>query len=164
MIPTLEYVFSMREYIHPDIADVGLKSSGATRLVAGVTDGFIKFHDSNIEAQVIPPGGDWPLVDLNNNCLYIDARARARTDKGEIYISYTGTIVLDEVTRKLVTNTPGAKTTNFGDTIWFTKLDVETTDPRLVWMKTDVLVGQGRWYIDEEKGLASEYLVYRLRN
>ncbi|KAI1381475.1 hypothetical protein F4677DRAFT_403109 [Hypoxylon crocopeplum] len=163
MAPTLEHVFTMREYLHPDIVDFGPKSSGTTRLIANVTGGFIKCNNSDIEAQVLPPSGDWPLMDFDANCIHLDARARAKTDEGEIYVHYTGITILDEGTKKLLAKAPDAKPTNFGDTTWFTKLNVETTDQRLKWMETNVLVGQGRWHVDE-KGLAAEYLVYMLKN
>ncbi|KAI0888900.1 uncharacterized protein GGS22DRAFT_152655 [Annulohypoxylon maeteangense] len=163
MAPTLEYVFTMREYLHPDMADVGPKLSGPTRLMANVTEGFLKFTDPEIEAQIIPPGGDWPLIDYVANVLHVNARARAKTDQGEMYIHYTGALVMDEGTKKLLAKSPDAKATNFGDTTWFTNIDVETTDQRLKWMETNMLVGQGRWHIDE-KGLAAEYLVYKVKN
>jgi hypothetical protein len=164
MAPSLELIFLMRENIHPDIADLGQTSSGA-RIVVNVVDGFIKFENSDIEAQIVPPGGDWPLIDLAAECVYIDARARAKTDRGELYLKYTGVIKFDEAARRLLDkSSPGPIPSNFADTIWFTKLDVVTTDERLKWMETDFLVGQGRWHVDEEKGLAAEYRVYKLKN
>ncbi|KAI2469362.1 hypothetical protein F4781DRAFT_220420 [Annulohypoxylon bovei var. microspora] len=163
MAPTLEYVFTLREYLHPDMADVGPRLSGPTRLIANVTGGFLKFNNSDIEAQIIPPGGDWPLIDYNTNIIHVDARARAKTDQGEIYLHYTGAVVLNEGMQKLLAKAPDAKATNFGDTTWFTNINAETTDQRLKWMETGMLVGQGRWHVDE-KGLAAEYLVYKLNN
>jgi hypothetical protein len=163
MAPSLEPVFSMREYIHPETADLGQTSSGA-RIIANVVDGFIKFDISDIEAQVVPPGGDWPLIDLKAECIYIDARARAKTDLGEVYLKYTGVLKFDEATRRLLDkSSPGPISSNFAETVWFTKLDIVTTDERLKWLETDFLVGQGRWHVDE-KGLAAEYRVYKLKN
>lgn len=163
MAPSLEPVFRFREYLHPDIADLGATADGA-RIIANVESGFIKFENSDIEAQVVPPGGDWPLIDLKAECVYIDARARAKTDQGEIYIKYTGVTQFDEAARRLLDkSSAGPIPSNFGDTIWFTKLDVVTTDQRLKWLQTNFLVGQGRWHIDE-KGLAADYIVYKLKN
>jgi len=163
MAPSLEPVFRMREYLHPEIADLGQTSSGA-RIIVNVVHGFIKFENSDIEAQVVPPGGDWPLIDLMAECVYIDARARAKTDRGEVYLKYTGVIKFDEAARRLFDkSSPGPIPSNFGDTVWFTKLDIVTTDERLKWLETDFLVGQGRWHVDE-KGLAAEYMVYKLKN
>ena len=153
----------MRFYLHSDIADIGLRSAGVNRIIANVVDGFIKVNKSNVEAQVLTPGGDWPLVNQESNCVYIDARARAKTDQGEIYIKYTGRLVIDQGTKKLLEKAPDAQPTAFGDTDWFTMLNVETTDPRLKWLENAALIGQGRWHIDE-KGLAAEYLVYQLKN
>ncbi|KAI1107498.1 hypothetical protein F4804DRAFT_297189 [Jackrogersella minutella] len=163
MAPTLEHVFTMRVYLHPDITDLGLNASGATRLIAGVASGSIKFENSKIEAQILPPGGDWPLVNFNANSFHIDARVRAKTDAGEIYLHYTGTVALDKGMKKILTKAPDASSTKFGDANWFTKFNVETSDQRLKWMETNVLVSQGRWQIDE-KGVAAEYLVYKLNN
>ena len=163
MAPSLESVFLMREYLHSDVADLGQTSLGA-RLIANVVDGFVKFDNSNIEAQVLPPGGDWPFIDLKAECLYMDARARAKTDHGEVYIKYKGTLHFDEATRRLLDkSSPGPISSNFADTVWFSKVDVVTTDERLKALETDFLVGQGRWHVDE-KGLAAEYIVYKLKN
>lgn len=163
MVPSLVSVFRMREYLHPELADLGQTPFGA-RIIADVVDGFIKFDNSDIEAQVIPPSGDWPLIDLAAECVYIDARTRARTDRGELYLRYTGVTKFDDAARRLLDkSSPGPIPSNFGDTVWFTKLDVVTTDVRLKWMETAFLVGQGRWHIDE-KGLAAAYMVYKLEN
>ena len=163
MTPSLEPVFRLREYLYPEFADLGQTSSGA-QIIANVVHGFIKFDNSDIEAQVVPPGGDWPLIDLPAECLYIDARARAKTDRGEVYLKYTGVLKFDEAARRLLDkSSPGPIPSNFGDTVWFTKLDIVTTDERLEWLETDFLVGQGRWHVDEE-GLAAEYIVYKLKN
>lgn len=161
--PSLEPVFTMREYLHADMADLGQTASGA-RIIVNVVEGFIKFDNSDIEAQVVPPGGDWPLIDLQAECVYVDARARAKTDQGEVYLKYTGVINFDEAARRLLDkSSPGPISSNFADTVWFTKLDVITTDARLKSLETDFLVGQGRWHVDE-KGLAAEYIVYKAKN
>lgn len=152
----------MREYIHSDFSALEISSS-TTRLLANVIDGFIKFENSDIEAQVLPPGGDWGLWHNSAEYVRLDARARAKTDKGEMYIQYTGTMILDQGGRKLMEKAPDAGPTNYGDTTWFTYLTVETTDERLKWMEAAALVGEGRWHIDE-KGFAAEYLVYQLEN
>ncbi|KAI1095902.1 hypothetical protein F5B19DRAFT_272236 [Rostrohypoxylon terebratum] len=163
MTPSLEYVFTMREYIGSDRAKLTPKSSGPTRLIISVVDGSIKFADSDLEAQVIPPGGDWPLVNYDTGILHIDARARARTDRGDLYLYYTGTLVMGEGTKKLLAQAPDAKPTKFGDETWFAHINVETTDQRLKWMEASMLVGQGRWHVDE-KGWAAEYMVYKIKN
>jgi hypothetical protein len=163
MAPSLERVFLLREYLHPDMADLGQTAAGA-RIMVSVVEGFIKFDNPEIEAQVVPPGGGWPLIDLAAECLHMDARTRAKTEKGEIYLKYTGVIQFDEAARRLL-NKKGAGPipSEFGDTIWFAKLDALTTDDRLKWLETAFLVGQGRWHIDE-KGLAAEYIVYKMKN
>ncbi|KAI1450212.1 hypothetical protein F5Y02DRAFT_106300 [Annulohypoxylon stygium] len=162
MAPTLEYAFTMREYIGTDKAELA-KASGPIRLIISVVDGSIKFGHSDIEAQIIQPGGDWPLVNYETNVLRIDARARARTDEGDMYLNYTGTLIMGEGTKKLLAGAPDAESTNFGDETWYTHINVETTDKRFKWMETSMLVGHGRWHIDE-KGAAAEYLVYQMKN
>ncbi|KAK5046323.1 hypothetical protein LTR84_008467 [Exophiala bonariae] len=158
MVPSLEPVFLMREYLHPDIADLGQTTSGA-RIIVNVTSGFIKFDNSDIEAEVLPPGGDWPLIDLKAECVYVNARARAKTDQGELSLKYKGVINFDEAARRLLDESgPGPIASNFGDTVWFTKLDIVTTDERLKWLETAFLVGQGRWHLDDE-GMAAEFLI-----
>lgn len=153
----------MRVYIHPEVADLG-QTTHSARIIANVQHGFIKFENSDIEAQVVPPGGDWPLIDLEAECLYLDARVRAKTDRGEMSLKYTGIAKIDEATRRLMDKSgPGPIASNFADTVWFTKLDIVTTDERFKGLETDFLVGQGRWHVDEE-GVAAEYIVYKLKN
>lgn len=104
------------------------------------------------------------MIDLKAESLYIDARARAKTDQGELYLKHTGVLKFDEAARRLLEkSSPGPITSNFADTVWFTKLDIVTTVERLKWLETEFLVGQGRWHVDE-KGLAAEYMVYKMKN
>jgi hypothetical protein len=61
MGPKLDERFRMRGYIAKnDICDLKAIHGGPSRLIIPVTGGFIKGH--GVEAQVLPGGGDWPLV------------------------------------------------------------------------------------------------------
>jgi hypothetical protein len=63
MGPKLDKRFTMRGYIARDgICDLKAIHGGSSRLIIPVTGGFVKGH--GVEAEVLPGGGDWPLVCL----------------------------------------------------------------------------------------------------
>lgn len=90
MTPKLEQVFTLRATLGKENAlPLGSVRGGIHRMVAPVIGGFIKGPD--IDAEILPGGGDWPLVDPVVENLYLDARLQARTSTGEmIYIRYPG--------------------------------------------------------------------------
>lgn len=164
MAPTLNQVFTMREYLHADVANLGQRSNGNTRLIVNMVSGYLKFFGESISAEVLPPGGDWPLVDTSASCLWIDAKARAKTDQGEVYVAYTGVVHFDDAMRVILDESRSDfVASELGDTLWFTNVKIETTDPRLKRLETSFLVGQGRWHVDED-GLAADYVVYETLN
>ncbi|OTB04502.1 hypothetical protein M426DRAFT_261761 [Hypoxylon sp. CI-4A] len=163
MAPSLEYVFTFRAYINPEVTNLGSKISGSTRLITNDTCGSMKFSDPDIEVQLIQPSADWFVVDSVNNVVHVVARLLAKTDEGAIYVTSKADMEICDATQKILSGAPDAKSTEFGDITWFSRVAVETTDTRLKWMETGLLVGQGRCNVDE-KGLGAEYLVYRCKN
>ena len=70
---------------------------------------------------------------------------------------------LDEKTNKILSHTPDAQTTDFGDHEWFMTPVMETDDPKLKWVESSVFVGQGHFIVGEEQN-ALEYQIYKLVN
>lgn len=164
MSSPLNQAFTMRKYFHADVANLGQRSNGSTRLIVNVVSGYLKFFKEFISAEVLPPGGDWPLVDTNASRLWIDARARAKTHQGEVYVAYSGVVYFDGAMRVILDESRSDfVASDFADTLWFRNVKIETTDPRLKYLETSFLVGQGRWHVDED-GLAADYLVYQMLN
>ncbi|KAJ9612928.1 hypothetical protein H2200_002869 [Cladophialophora chaetospira] len=159
--PNLQHVATLRAYISPEVVNVGSRSTEHDRFIAPVIGGFFKLTTKDIEAEIIPPGADWPIADSSTGHAYLDVRLRAKTTEGELYIQYTGVLKMNEAATKAFSGAHDAKSTNFGDASWFTRLTVETSDTRLKWLETSLLVGQGRWHVDET-GTAAEYMVYKL--
>jgi len=61
MTPKLEYAFTLRAYVSKeDFVDLGPVKSGAHRMIAPVTHGFIEGPGMN--AKLLPGGSDWLLV------------------------------------------------------------------------------------------------------
>ncbi len=158
---SLQEIALLRAYISPDIANLGPRSSEHARFIAAIHSGFVKFNGDGIEAEIVPPGADWPITNSGTGHAHLDVRCRARTDAGDLYIQYSGLLAIDETTSKALSGASDAKSTQFGDTKWFIRLVMETSDPRLKWLETSLIVGQGRWNVDEKR-IAAEYRLYTL--
>ena len=157
--PELRHIATFRAYVSPEVSKLGSNTPGHSRSFAPILSGFINFTHEDIEAEIVTP--DWSITDTISGYSYLDTRCRAKTDAGEVYIQYTGFLATDEATTKASRRVPDAKPTDFGDTNWFTRLIIETSDHRLKWLETSILVGQGRVHLDDQ-GTAAEYLVYKV--
>ncbi|KAK6363886.1 hypothetical protein LTS17_012727 [Exophiala oligosperma] len=91
--------------------------------------GFFKLATRKFEAELVAPA--WPVTTSSAGSTYLDVRCRAKTDAGDVYIQYSGVLAVDEATTKPLRRAPDAKSTRFGDTSWFTRVVIETSDERL---------------------------------
>ncbi|KAK7890391.1 hypothetical protein LTR67_008277 [Exophiala xenobiotica] len=163
MAPKLEQVFAMRGYMSKENT-VNLKEikGGPVRIVVPITHGFIK--GSGLEAEILPGGGDWILLDTSTGVAHLDVRTQARTADGhELYVHYHGVLKIDEAANKVLAWGPDAKTTKSGEHEWFSAPIIETSDPKFKWVETSLWVGQGHWVADET-GFAVEYEIYKVVN
>ncbi|KAJ9494967.1 hypothetical protein LTR99_001298 [Exophiala xenobiotica] len=163
MAPKLEQVFAMRGYMSKENT-VNLKEikGGPVRIVVPITHGFIK--GSGLEAEILPGGGDWILLDTSTGVAHLDVRTQARTSDGhELYVHYHGVLKIDEAANKVLAWSPDAKTTKSGEHEWFSAPIIETSDPKFKWVETSLWVGQGHWVADET-GFAVEYEIYKVVN
>jgi hypothetical protein len=90
MAPKLEQVFTLRASLgKEDTLPLGSVKGGAHRIVVPVTGGFIK--GSDLEAEILPGGGDWLLLDPVTGTAHLDIRFQARSSSGDmIYGHYPG--------------------------------------------------------------------------
>jgi hypothetical protein len=90
MAPKLEQVFTLRASLgKEDTLPLGSVKGGAHRFVVSVTGGFIK--GSDLEAEILPGGGDWLLLDPVTGTAHLDVRFQARSLSGDmIYGHYPG--------------------------------------------------------------------------
>jgi hypothetical protein len=85
------------------------------------------------------------------------------TKKTHVLYTYTGITETTPAANALLSGSPNAKGTNYGDQYWFVTPVIETSDEKFKWMGGTVWLGMGHWVVDG-KGKAVEYEVYRVRN
>ena len=90
MAPKVEQVFTLRTSLgKEDTLPLGSVKGGAHRFVVVATGGFIK--GSDFEAEILPGGGDWLLLDPVTGTAHLDVRFQARSSSGDmIYGHYPG--------------------------------------------------------------------------
>lgn len=90
MAPKLEEVFVLRASLGKEnTLPLGSVKGGAHRIVVPVTGGFIK--GPGVEADILPGGGDWLLLDPTTGTAHLDIRFQARSASGDmIYGHYPG--------------------------------------------------------------------------
>ncbi|KAL6249314.1 hypothetical protein RBB50_003167 [Rhinocladiella similis] len=158
--PKLQHVATLRGYVSSEISILSSKSTGQVRSFAPITSGFFKLATGEFEAELVAPA--WPVTTSSADNAYLDVRCRAKSDAGHVYIQYSGFLAVDEATTKALRRAPDAESTQVGDTSWFTGVIIETSDEKLKWLETSVLVGQGRVQVVDDSGTGAEYLIYRL--
>ncbi|KAF2113759.1 hypothetical protein BDV96DRAFT_688680 [Lophiotrema nucula] len=162
MAPKLEQHFTVRVYLTKDtsLSLKGIKG-GPTRVILPITKGFVK--GKGLEAE-ITGGGDYILLDPTTNVCHLNVRTQARTATGTSnYIHYNGTLKVDEATSKVISWSPDANTTNYGDHKWFVTPIMETDDEEFKWIEDQTWVGQGHWIVEGGE-TAVEYEVYQVVN
>lgn len=90
MAPKLEQVFTLRAFLgKKDTLPLGPVKGGAHRIVVPVTGGFIE--GCGLDAEILPGGGDWLLLDPATGIAYLDIRFQARSSSNDmIYGHYPG--------------------------------------------------------------------------
>lgn len=105
-----------------------------------------------------------PKLDPTTSTAHLNVRIIASTNSGDtLYLHYPGILKMNETVSKIIDAAEDAKATEYGDNEWFTTPVIETSSKEFKWLESTVLVGQGRWHIDEQ-GTAAEYEIYRLVN
>lgn len=99
------------------------------------------FEGPRLQGRILPGGGDW-LVRGADGLARLDVRKTFETsDSALIHVSYTGLYRFNEaVTSRLET---GAAC-DFGDTLFLTQVQFETSDTRYAWLNETLAVGEGR--------------------
>lgn len=163
MPPTLELAFTLRALFSKDhMLDVKSVKGGPQRTIAPIVSGHMK--GSGLEAEVIPAGGDWLLINPEDNTAHLDVRLGLRSLEGghSIYLRYEGVLRVDAKSFPQLTGGSNAKSTEFGEHEWFTSPIFETSDPDFKWMENSSFVGEGRWVVEDGE-IGIEYQIHRLR-
>ncbi|KAF2170761.1 hypothetical protein M409DRAFT_63831 [Zasmidium cellare ATCC 36951] len=135
MPPSLEHVFTIHGMIQKEhVLQLQTVKGGPQRVVAPIGKGFVKGKD--FEAEIVPGGADWMLIDPTTSTAHLDVRLSARTSTSHsLSIHYTGVIKIDEKCAGPMGFDPKAESTRFGDHEWFANPVVETSNPELKWME-----------------------------
>ncbi|KAF2105815.1 hypothetical protein BDV96DRAFT_655287 [Lophiotrema nucula] len=163
--PKLDYHFTLRGYTTISLLLPSIKS-GPTRLIASVTHGFLS--GKGLEAEILPGGADWSLVDQTSKISHLNVRVQAKLPNGKgVYIQYRGVLHIDVAAEKILSGDTEAQTTEFGEHTWFVTPRFETNSEEWKWIENEVWVGQGRLVVDGEGeggGRAVEYRIFRVVN
>ena len=162
MPPKLEQVFILRAFLGKEnTLPLGSVKGGAHRYVIPVSGGFVS--GSGLEAEIMPGGGDWLLLDPTTGTAHLDIRFQARSKEGDmIYGYYPGIIKLDPEIEKFLQWSPDAKTTESKDHYFFTTPTFETNSETLKWIEQTVFVSHGHFYVPGDGSQAVEYEVYKV--
>ncbi|KAI4168610.1 MAG: hypothetical protein LQ343_006274 [Gyalolechia ehrenbergii] len=107
-------------------------------------------------------GNDYIRNDPDGKHMRLDAHGVLR-DKNLgslIYVHYTGIIGITPDLELVLSGSPDAKTTGFGNA--FIHLTFETGDERLKELETDVFAASGRFVVEEGKPITVEYRVSKV--
>ncbi|KAK5705821.1 hypothetical protein LTR17_021332 [Elasticomyces elasticus] len=162
MPPTIEQVFTLRAFLgREDTLPLGPVKGGAHRIVVPVVGGFLS--GSGVEAEILPDGGDWLLLDPTTGTAHLDIRFQARSSSGDmIYGHYPGILRMDAQVEKFLQWSQEAKTTQSQDHYFFTTPIFEVNSEKLKWMEQNMFLSHGHFYVSDDGRQAVEYEVYKV--
>ncbi|KAK5113072.1 hypothetical protein LTR62_003651 [Meristemomyces frigidus] len=144
-----------------NLLDLGPMNGGPRRMVASIIGGHIK--GSDLEAEILPGGADWPTLDPMTGTVRPDLRFFARTPLNEtIYGNYVGIMKMDAASEKFLSWSPKARTTKSEDHYLISKPVFEVSSVRLKWMGRNVFLSHGHLHVGEKGEQAIEYEVYQV--
>lgn len=147
-----EHVFDYHALLDPPVV-IGRGPFG-NRVFYGVCGGRVSGPELN--GDVLRGGGDWALIG-EDGWVRLDVRGQCRTDDGALlYIHYKGLIEPTEAFQRALAS---GEETAFEDQYFRISPQVETGDPRYLWLTRSALVGRGR--LCSGPGVA--YEVFRVR-
>src|SRR5262249_46075464 len=132
-----EHLFDYEVTLAPPVA-FGPTHRG-TRMFYEVRGGRIS--GPALSGEGVGGGGDWALVGPDGWTRIHLPRHPPTDDGGLLCFTYRGVI---EPTEALLTAMRSGGETSFEDQYWRVSIEVETGDPRYLWLTRSVLVGRGR--------------------
>ncbi|KAI4162740.1 MAG: hypothetical protein LQ342_003627 [Letrouitia transgressa] len=113
----------------------------------------------SLDAISVSQGNDYIRNDPDGQHMRLDAHAvfKDKTTEALIYLHYTGVCAMSAALQAVLSGSPDAKTTDFGDD--FVHMVFETGDERLKDLERGVFVGAGRFVVEKGKKLTVEYKV-----
>ncbi|KAL8789761.1 MAG: hypothetical protein Q9213_001012 [Squamulea squamosa] len=144
---------------------VGSASRGTPLNVVPMTGGTAISHPSfspSVDAVFAGQGNDYIRNDPSGNHMRLDAHAVLKNKGSDnmFYVHYTGVIELTSAETAILSGSPDAKTTEFGNA--FINLHFETGDESLKDLETGVFVGAGRFVIEKDRPTTVEYRISKV--
>ncbi|KAL6718155.1 hypothetical protein ACLMJK_004243 [Lecanora helva] len=129
-----------------------------------MTGGSIKSEPNfspSIEAEFAGTGNDFIHNDPDGKAMRLDAHGAVRDKSGAaVYLHYTGVVNITPELGLILTESPEAKSTEFGDS--FIDMKFETGDERLKTLEMGTFVGAGRFVVEKGKPVVVEYKVSKV--
>ncbi|QDS75188.1 hypothetical protein FKW77_008591 [Venturia effusa] len=154
MAPKLEKCFTMRAYLGKhDTVTLNTPGDATTKVILPLEIGWVE--GSGLKADLMPGGSDWNSVSgpTFTPTKKVTLHCSRRSDSQRVFLGLVQTAVLSW--------SPEAKTTQFGDHTWFSQPIMETSDPAFKWVESTMFVGEGRFVV-EERRTAVEYEIYKV--
>ncbi|KAL8942236.1 MAG: hypothetical protein Q9211_001480 [Gyalolechia sp. 1 TL-2023] len=163
-LPRLEPAMRFLIEIAAPIA-VGSASRGTPLSAVSMASGTAVSHPTfkPVFDAVFEGGGtDYIRNDPDGKHMRLDAHAVMRDKKlgSLVYVHYTGVIGITPELGLVLSGSPEAKSTEFGDA--FIHLTFETGDEKLKELETGVFVASGRFVVEEGKPTTVEYRVSKV--
>jgi len=160
--PKLQPAMSIFVYIDPPIS-VGSASKGTPLNVVPMTSGTVKSEPGfspALDAEFIGTGYDYIRQDPSGKHMRLDVRSQLKNKDGSLLsLYYTGVIEVTPAIGAVLSGSPDAKTTPFGDAI--THVSFETGSESLKELETGTFVSSGHFVVETGK-LAVEYKVSKV--
>ncbi|KAI9819988.1 MAG: hypothetical protein M1827_006558 [Pycnora praestabilis] len=162
--PKLQPAFTILVSIDPP-QPVGSASRGTPLAVVPMVGGTIKSEqgfEPKLDAEFVGPAMDVIHNDPSGKHMRLDATGvvKNKSDDALVHLHYTGVIDITPGVAALLSGSPEAKTTDFGN--GFTHVTFETGSESLQALETSVFVASGRFVYEKGKPLVVEYKVSKV--
>ncbi|OCK75422.1 hypothetical protein K432DRAFT_337454 [Lepidopterella palustris CBS 459.81] len=160
--PTLQPAFTVR--LQATIPyDVGNVSTGGGLQITPIVTGSIKSEpgfEPALDGEVVY-GSDWVRPEPSQSHVRINVNAVIKNKDGALLAySYKGVVAIDAAFMAILTGSPDAKTTPFGNA--FTQINIETGAEHLKELEHGIFVGSAHFVIDEGQPMIIETKVSKV--
>ncbi|KAF2816438.1 uncharacterized protein BDZ99DRAFT_566265 [Mytilinidion resinicola] len=158
--PSLQPAFTVRVVIDAPLS-VG-DAKGSPLAIVPMTSGTVKSEpgfEPKLDAELHGVGYDYIHNDASGEAMRLDVRSQVKNNDGTILaMYYKGTVALTDGVKAILSGSPDAKTTGFGDS--FTTFTFETGNPAYKALANGTFVAAGHFVKEpNSKEVIVEYKV-----
>ena len=129
-----------------------------------MTGGTVKSEagfSTSIDAEFVGTGNDYIRNDPSGTQMRLNAHGVVKDKSGSmIYLTYTGVVDITPELGAILSASPEAKTTDFGNS--FIEMRFETGDEKFKELETGTFVGAGRFRYEKGSPIVVEYKVSKV--